>query len=221
MSATRLNPFDLVFGGIVAKRFPALRTSLLASGTDPGNRDAFILDRAVTALLRDLVPEDGPPEALGKHVALLHHAFLHWTAGRRLFQLPRPRALALFGASGTASPGPNAAVPTAYYIQLPERLVWAPVVEGEAHEPLDGAFVARRAAGGRDVLAIFGVHPDRVGFSVVEAAGAARADLTRPDGAPPFAPVLPGGAAAGLFSLTTPDELLALIERAEATIEMP
>ncbi|HVX88002.1 MAG TPA: hypothetical protein VG940_03670, partial [Gemmatimonadales bacterium] len=78
---TRPTPFEVIFGGLAEERFPALRASLAAAGIDPLDRDAFILDRAVTELLRDLVPEDAPPEALHEFIAVLQHCFLFWDGG--------------------------------------------------------------------------------------------------------------------------------------------
>jgi hypothetical protein len=67
--------------------------------------------------------------------------------------------------------------------------------------------------GGLRVLGIFGMHPGRMGFSVVEAVGAPAAALVRPDGSAPFSPVLAGGAAAGIHSLVGPEELVELAGR--------
>jgi hypothetical protein len=60
------------------------------------------------------------------------------------------------------------------------------------------------------VLGVFGIHPERQGFSVVEATGERPLLLRRADGSDLFAPTLPGGKAAGLFSLTGEEELLEL-----------
>jgi hypothetical protein len=82
-------------------------------------------------------------------------------------------------------------------------------VPGEPAEPLDGYFI--HAAGEElRVLGVFGIRPDRMGFSVVEAVGERPGTLARPDGTPVFAPALPGGAAAGLRSLVGAEELLEL-----------
>jgi hypothetical protein len=69
---------------------------------------------------------------------------------------------------------------------------------------------------GLRVLGVFGVHPDREGFSVVEAAGKRPTALARQDGTPLFSPTLPGGAAARLLSLTGEEELLDLGWRTQA-----
>jgi hypothetical protein len=68
------------------------------------------------------------------------------------------------------------------------------------------------------VLAIFGLHPGREGFSVVDADGYREADLQRDDGSALFSPVLPGGAAAGLFSIVGGEELLELAARVTALL---
>jgi hypothetical protein len=60
------------------------------------------------------------------------------------------------------------------------------------------------------VLGVFGIHPERQGFSVVETVGERPLALVRSDGAELFAPTLTGGRAAGLFSITGEEELLLL-----------
>ena len=77
---------------------------------------------------------------------------------------------------------------------------------------LDGWF-ATRAADALTVLAIFGLHPGRAGFTVAEVAGARPVELARPDGSPLFAPALAGGEAAGLASVVGAEELLELAWR--------
>jgi len=60
------------------------------------------------------------------------------------------------------------------------------------------------------VLGIFGLRPDRAGFSAVEVGGARPGRPARADGSALFAPTLPGGKAAGLHSITGEEELLEL-----------
>jgi hypothetical protein len=60
------------------------------------------------------------------------------------------------------------------------------------------------------VLGVFGIQPERDGFSVVEATGQRPLVLGRTDGSEPYAPTLTGGKDAGLFSITGDEELLAL-----------
>jgi hypothetical protein len=207
----RLTPFQVAYGTLAEERFPAIRASLEAAGRDPHDADSFVLDRQVVALLRDLVPEEGVGEAVREHVALLHHAYLYWLEGGWLFRLSRRRARALLAAP--FEPVEAVGAPRAYYVQFPERLIWAELEPGEPHEPLDGLFVRPWPEGGYFVLAVFGLHPGREGFTVVDLDGHRETTATRADGSPLFAPVLPGGEAAGLYSLVDREELIELAAR--------
>ena len=200
---SRISPFDLVFGELAEERFPALRTSLAASGTDATDRDAFVLDRAVTEFLRELVPEDAPPESLHEFIAVLQHSFLFWSNDKRVVPV-----------IGTELPsvGPTARPPDRLtaYLQLPSHLYWAQLEPEAPHEPLDGLFVHPHGEGIR-ALGIFGLHPERPGFTVAEVSGPPPAELPRrADGSAPFAPLMEGGRAAGLRSVAGARELLAL-----------
>jgi len=199
----RVTPFALVFGELAEDRFPSLKASLAAGKVDPTDRDAFLLDRAVTELLRDLVPEDAPAESLHEFIAVLQHSFLFWEAGRRVG-----------GSAGTELPSfPLPAYPPTRlpaYLQLPSHLYWGQPEPDGPHEPVDGFFIHPFAKGIR-ALAIFGLHRERPGFSVAEVAGGPTAALpSRTDGSAPYAPQMDGGAAAGIRSVAGPDELLAL-----------
>ena len=208
----RPTPFDLAFGTDAESGFALIKTSLEQSGIDPNDVDAFVMDRAVAAMLRELVPEDGVGEAVLQHVALLQHAYLYWQAGGWLLRLTPDRARELLAAP-PAPPTSAVAAPAAYYVQFPERLLWAELAPGEPHEPLDGLFVRPWPGGGYFLLAIFGMHPGRAGFSVVDTDGFPEDDPARTDGSPLFAPVLPGGDAAGLHSIVGEEELLELAAR--------
>lgn len=202
----RLTPFSYVFATLADERFPAIRNSL-QERSDPRSRDAFLLDREAVSLLREMVPQESPPEAVEEYAALLHHAFLFWSDGQRVLPISRP-------ALETALPVPVTAplVPGSWYLQVPERLVWARLQDPGPHQPLDGIFVA---SGGDTLraLAVFGLHPERPGVTVAEAVGRPAPGLERPGGEPLFAPVLQGGEAAGLHSLTGVEELLELSAR--------
>ena len=198
----RPSPFDIVFGELADERFPALQVSLGASHVDATDRDAFILDRAVTEFLRDLVPEDAPPESLHEFIAVLQHCYLHWTGGKRT---------TIADSTEIPSSRPAGASPDLpIYLQLPSHLYWGQLEPDAPHEPLDGFFVHARGDGIR-ALAIFGLHPDRPGFSVAEVTGQAPPPLLpRADGSAPFTPQMDGGKNAGIRSVSGPDELLAL-----------
>jgi hypothetical protein len=87
-------------------------------------------------------------------------------------------------------------------------------MEEDPPEPLDGCFVHGSSPDELRVLGVFGLRPERQGFSVVEATGPRPANLRRPDGTALFAPVLPGGSVARLHSLVGAEELLELGWRA-------
>jgi len=203
----RTTPFDLVFTRAAESTFPRIAASLAAGGHDPADRDAFLMDREVVTLLRDLRPEEGFGEAMDQMVALVHHAYLAWAAGGITIPVGWEAADELL-AKGPED-AESRSVP-AYYAQFPERMIWAAVVENEAPEPLDGIFVSRVPGGDLRVLGIFGLRPERAGFSAVEATGGRIERLAREDGSPLFDPTLPGGAAAGLRSIVGEAELLEL-----------
>jgi hypothetical protein len=69
------------------------------------------------------------------------------------------------------------------------------------------------------VVACLGVDPDRPGLSVLTAVGPVPATLAREDGSAPFAPVMEGGAEAGLHSVTNAEELLWLAWSARRGLE--
>jgi hypothetical protein len=203
----RITPFDLVFNRAAESSFPRIASSLAAGGHDPADRDAFLMDREVVTLLRDLRPDEGLGEAMDQMVALVHHAYLAWADGGVTISVGREAAEELLAKAAEAADSKDL---PAYYAQFPERMIWAAVVENEAPEPLDGIFVSQVPGGDRRVLGIFGLRPERAGFSAVEATGGRAEGLAREDGSPLFDPTLPGGAAAGLRSIVGEAELLEL-----------
>lgn len=209
MPSPRANPFDLVFSDPAEKIFSGIATALSQAGADPRDRDAFLMLREVVELVRELRPEQGLGEGIDQLAALTHHFYLFWAAGRPTVELPAEHLAELL-----ATPPPDVAgseEPPAYYIQLPERRIWAETVAGTPPEPLDGCFVHASADGhSLRVLGVFGLQPERAGFTVVEVAGARPIALTRADSSALFSPTLPGGMAARLFSLVGAEELLEL-----------
>jgi len=206
--ASRPTPYDLAFADIADGRFAPIRTALEERGQGPEDRDAFLMLRDVVTLIRDLRPEEGVGEGIEQLAALVHHAYLFWNAGMPVFTL-RPEGLADLLGSQAAAPPRRPEGASAAYVQMPEHRIWATAVPGAAAEPLDGYFL--HAAGSElRALGIFGLRPDRMGFSVVEAVGERPAALTRRDGSAIFTSTLPSGGTAGLYSLTGAEELLEL-----------
>ena len=206
MANPRPHPFDLVFSD-TAPVFQEIRDAIEQSGQDPGDRDRFLMLREVVQLLRELRPDEGLGEGIAQLAALVHHCYLYWEAGCGTVECEADQLTALLS---TRQPDDVPAVP-AYYTRLPERRIWGQAIPGGPHEPLDGCFVYSWP--GRDslrVLGVFGIHPDRAGFSVVEVAGVRRDSLHREDGSDLFSATLPGGTAAGLFAIAGEEELLEL-----------
>ena len=165
--------------------------------------------RDVVTLVRELRPEEGLGEGIDQLAALVHQAYLYWDAEDRVIE-PTPEQLTSLLRTFTSA-GHGAEAPSAYYAQMPQHRIWAEVIPGHPPEPLDGCFVHSTPDGtALRVLGVFGIHPERVGFSVVEAVGPRPLALGRADGTELFAPTLTGGQAAGLFSITGEEELLDL-----------
>ena len=210
---TRLHPFDHAFGALAGTRFVEIRDEALAAHRELRDRAQFVSVPSVQRLLNDLEsPEllDAHPEAAAEYVASLYVAFRFWEAG---CLTAYPSRAHLEGAMATAPEGDRPSVPQgACYLQLPERWIWAQIDPDGPHEPLDGIFVVEDALG-RDlsVLAVLGLREDRPGFSQI--ALTAVPDDLRAAGAehPDFTPMLDGGDAAGLKSITTTAALLHLI----------
>jgi hypothetical protein len=205
----RTSPFNLAFDPLAEERFPAIREELARDARDAHDRDAFLVTPAAVQLIRDLRPGEGVGEAIDQLVAFVHHAYVFWDAGKPYGGIAPDQLEPLLDGHGPES-SPDPVATDALYVQYPERRIWGQVLEGEPHEPLDGCFMHHDMAGGLRVLGIFGMHRERDGFSVVEAAGPRQAQLARPDGSPLFAPVMPGGDAARLHSIAGGEELLEL-----------
>jgi hypothetical protein len=212
---SRPTPFDLVFAGFAQDRFPRIRAALEAGTRDAADRDAFLIEREAVLLLHELRPEEGLGEGIDQLAALLHHAYLFWEAGLLSVAVGEDAVAGLLGESPPASPD-VADAPRSVYVELPERRVWAVLMEGEPPEPLEGCFVHAPSTEVVRVLGVFGLRPERMGFSVVETAGPRPPALARLDGTPLFAPAMAGGSAAGLHSLVGAEELLELGWRSRA-----
>jgi hypothetical protein len=203
----RPTPFDLVFGPSAQEIFPKIRLALEETGHDPKDRDRFLMLRDVVTLVRDLRPEGGLGEGIDQLAALVHHAYLHWEAGEPVTEVTAAQLPSLLQAGS----GDRHETPSIHYAQMPQHRIWAEVIPGHPPEPLDGCFVHTTSDdSGLRVLGVFGMHPEREGFSVVEATGPRTSGLVRADGTELFSPTLTGGKAAGLYSIAGEEELLDL-----------
>ncbi|MBM4185959.1 MAG: hypothetical protein FJ206_01480 [Gemmatimonadetes bacterium] len=205
----RPGPVELVFGGDLDDRFAPIAEGIAAAGYDPRHRDGFVLVREVVELLRELAPAEAASSvAVSELVAFLHAAYLYWADGRCRVRVDRAVLDRCLGAeSGTPPVAPS--VSRSYYLELPSQRVWGEPILDCPVEPLDGCFVIPRD-GRLDLVAVFGLHAQRDGFTVVDASGERIPRLSRSDGSGLFSPRLPGGAAAGLFQLTGSQELMEL-----------
>jgi len=210
----RPTPFSLVFGGLAAERFPALRQAIAHAGRDSRDRDAFLLVREVNEMMQELRPDEGFGEGVRAMAALIHASYLFWLDGERVVALDDPALTRLL----VVRPDDRAAdskKPTTAYVQLPSLRVWGIPVDDAAPEPLDGWFATPREDA-LSVVAVFGLHPGREGMTVAEVTGIAPRGLRRADGSALFAPTLAGGEAARLASIQGEEELLELAWRVEA-----
>lgn len=211
----RVDPFTLAFEPFVPERFEAMRADLVAAGVDIFDRDAWVLSRPAVELLHELRPDQPLGEGVDELVALAHAAFLFWQQGERVAAVGR-EALDRLVRTGGAAAG-AAAGRGAYYVELAARRVWGSPVEGQPAEPLDGWF-ALADHGRLDLVAIFGLLPGRPGLTAVHVAGGPPGALARADGSQPFAPVLEGGTAAGLWSVVGAEEILELAWRVHGAL---
>jgi len=201
-------PWSDLLTAIGSERFAQIGASLAAAGTDDLHRDAFLLDRAVAGLLRDLMPDEAPADAITAYGALLHMLHVCWARDWPLVSVAAPALRAAL--PRTAHHAPRT-LSLACYVQLPERLVWAEPVDGEAHEPLDGVFLVVTASRA-DALAVLGFRAGRDGFTTMEGSIALPAPPppARADGAAAFTTTLAGGDRKQLLSVLDAHELCAL-----------
>jgi hypothetical protein len=201
-------PWTELVSAIGEERFAEVREALTTAGTEDLSGDAFILNGTVANLLRDLMPDDAPADAITAYGALLHMLHVCWARDWPVVRIDAEKLRIALAAPTPHSPLPIAVV---CYVQLPERLVWAEPAEGEPHEPLDGIFLI--AAGERaDALAVLGFRAARDGFTTMEGAVALPAPPPPPRacGSPAFASTLPGGDLAKLISVVDAHELCAI-----------
>ena len=220
MNSPRPHPFALVFGEMADEKFPAVRDAL------KGNLalEHFLMTPAAVELLHELRPDEGLGNAVDDFVAFVHAAYCYWHDGARTVSLTEPAVRGAMdgggrrtedGARDPQSPFSTLRPPSSVYIQIPPRTLWSQVESSDIHEPIDGWFVVPEGDTLR-VVACLGLHPERPGLSVLTAIGAAPVALHRENGTAPFAPTMEGGAAAGLHSVASAEELLWLAWQAHS-----
>lgn len=230
----RRTPYELVFteGDFESVVFPRIVREAIENDVDIGEPERFEFLTVAADTIRELVPDEAPPDALDQYRALLFHAFNFWRAGRVLYIMDLAAARFLVE-SPQAMEGWAFSIPaSAMYLQLPANLFWSSISPETPPEPIDGFFLTRsvrpdhrgRLVGHLEVLVVLGIHRSRAGFSVIPV----RTELD-PEEEDPWSPperpngdfknVLPGGEIAGLYSILTTGEVLKLVARALAYVE--
>lgn len=224
----RVNPFVLVFEQLAPEHFPLIRAAVGNNAAAALDRDRFVLLGPVAQLVRELAPDDGPPEAIDAYVRLVHHGYRHWAAGGWVYDVSADMLARAVAGGPMRSTLPQ----EAFYLRLPALKVWGAARSGDPPEPLDGVFVTATADPGTlAALGIFGMHGERPGFSAVAVDGHADADhatigeievpTERLDGTQVFASQLPGGAEAAVYSVADAGEMLLLVCRLLANLPPP
>lgn len=225
---SRLTPYEIVFidGDFESRTFPRIAREAAEEGVESLHRERFEFLSTVGDVVREVTPEDAPPDAIEQYRALLFHAYHHWSEGHRLFVLDTAVARYLVESAPAIDGWSFVAPARSLYLQLPANLFWSSISPETAPEPVDGFFVTSSTgtdALGKefenvDILAVLGIRRSRAGFSVIpvemevgEGVLPAWEGPSRPDG--DFANVLPGGEIAGLYSMLTTTEVLKLVSR--------
>jgi hypothetical protein len=226
----RLTPYELVFAeaGFEARVFPSLQDEAEGMGDDPASRERFAFLSLAGDALRDIIPAEATREALEQHRALLFHSFNFWRFGRRFYLLEKPVARYLVESSPDLDGWEMRLPHPAIYVQLPANLFWASIAADVPPEPVDGFFAVESRGSDPlgppyrqiEVLMVLGIRRERAGFSIIPfdlevGPGMSAEWVNAParDGGD-FASVLPGGEAAGLYSILTTGEAMKLLARA-------
>ncbi|MEX2583860.1 MAG: hypothetical protein WD766_11330 [Gemmatimonadota bacterium] len=223
-----MSPYELVFteGDFESRVFPRIRTEAEAQEVDALRRERFDFLSTAGEVVRQVTPEEAPPEALEQYRALLFHAYHFWHGGKRLYALDAAVARYLVETAPRLAEWEFSLPSSSVYLQLPANLFWSSISPETPPEPVDGFFVTTsdvsdplgEPAQQIEILLVLGIRKSRAGFSVIplltetgrgimEAWGAEG----REDG--DFTTDLPGGDIDGLYSILTTGEVLKLVGR--------
>lgn len=218
----RITPFELGFrGGEGAEEwFPPIRRELEARGLEAVDPDAFLALPAAMRVLGEIMDPEAGPAALREYGALLHHAYHFWRHGQPLFLLDTAVARHLVEAAPDLDGWDAAALAPAGYVQLPQYLFWARVLERGPVEAVDGFFWSAAGKGRIAALLVLGMRGDRPGITAVPLGPLGPDELRELADMPvrevgrDFESTLPGGEIERLYSLETEGEALKLVVRA-------
>lgn len=224
----RLTPYELVFteGDFESRVFPRIEAEVAEQSVESTQPERFEFLSTAADVLRQVTPEDAPPEALEQYRVLLYHAYHFWSGGRKVYSLdPAAARYLVEGAPSTGGWEFRLPAP-AVYLQLPANLFWSSIAPDTPPEGVDGFFLCQRD--GLDaldrpfrhleILMVLGIHRSRSGFSVIPLDTEVGEGLdevwtsTERDGGD-FSNVLPGGEIDGLYSILTSAEVFKLIAR--------
>jgi hypothetical protein len=216
----RVNPFVLVFEKLASEHFPLIRAAIANDPARAQDRDRFVLLGPVAQLVRELAPDESPPEAIEAYVRLVHHGYRYWAEGAWTYDVDDARLDRAVAGGAMTSRLPLPAL----YLRLPALRVWGAAHNGDAPEPMDGVFLTETPTPGTlAALGIFGMHGERPGFSAVPVEGHADAQhatvgeievpTEREDGTPVLASQLAGGSKAAVYSVADAGEMLLLVCR--------
>ena len=224
----RVNPFVLVFQQLAPEHFPIIRAAVAKNPGAALDRERFVLLGPVAQLVRELAPDDVPPDALEAYVRLVHHGYRHWAAGGWVYDVSEEMLSQAIAGGPLRSTLPH----DAFYLRMPALKVWGAARDGDPPEPLDGVFITATATpGALAALGIFGMHGERPGFSAVAVDGHADEDharideivvpTEREDGTAALASQLAGDAGAAVYSVADAGEMLLLVCRLLAQLPPP
>ena len=211
----RSHPYELVFSSGLESKLDAIAAEAVERAVDTTNADRVGMLLSAGDLLRELLPDDAPPEAIQQIARLVFHCFHYRAAGKQTFEIGEDVLRELLATALVA--GPVQVAPPAYsgYVQLPRNRVWSRITEDAHAEAIDGFFFA-----GAQLLFVLGLMQGRPGFSIMEVSVARApdeivsvADLKAREEGEDFANVLPGGELQGHFAITNTAEALKLAAR--------
>lgn len=211
----RTHPYELVFTEALEAKLEEITAEAAERDVDTINPDRFGMLVSAGDVLRQLIPDDAPTDAIQQVARLIFHCYHYRAAGKPDFEIDESVLRELLSTGFVAGPGAVAPPTPAGYVMLPRNRVWSRITEDAHAEALDGFFFA-----GDWVLFILGLMPGRPGFSIMEVSTShAEREVTslaelkaRPDGED-FANVLPGGELQGHFAITNTAEALKLAAR--------
>ncbi|MBI4537945.1 MAG: hypothetical protein HY704_00375 [Gemmatimonadetes bacterium] len=218
----RLTPFELAFAAndFAGRRFPAIRDQVEAGGHAPVDPEAFLTLSAVADALGEIMGTEADAAAVPQYGALLYHGYQFWRHDGPLYLLETDVARSLVEAKPVLAGWEAAPAAPAGYVQLPQHLFWARIVDAGPAESLDGFFWSVTGAAAIGALLVLGLRGDRPGLSAVPLLPLGAEDLRELSMLPAreqgrdFETTLPGGEMERLYSLETVGEAVKLVARA-------